>query len=196
MMTGGEDSLFGTTSTERNTALSQLALDDCLERIAMGDKNSLAELFEMTKAPVYGFALSIVKNAHDAEDVLQECYVKIWNAAENYISQGKPMAWILTIVRNLSTSLLRERSKSSELPSDDWHEHLADYPSVSTDDRLVLEAAMERLGDDERQIVMLHAVSGLKHIEIAGLMTLPLSTVLSKYNRAKKKLRKTLMEGE
>lgn len=188
--------MFGTTSTERNTPLSQTELDDCLERIALGDKNALAELFAATKAPVYGFALSIVKNAHDAEDVLQECYVKIWNAAGGYVSQGKPMAWILTIARNIATSLLRERSKSSELPDDDWHENLAYSPSVSTDERLVLEGAMELLGDDERQVVMLHAVSGLKHIEIAGLMSLPLSTVLSKYNRAKKKLRKTLMEGE
>lgn len=187
--------MFGTTSAERNTALSQIALDACLERIALGEKNALAELFEATKAAVYGFALSIVRNAYDAEDVLQETYVKIWNAAGGYVSQGKPMAWILTIARNIATSLLRERCKTADFPQEDWLEHLADLPSVSHEDRLTLEAAMLLLGDDERQVVMLHAVSGLKHIEIANLMSLPLSTVLSKYSRAKKKLRRTLMEG-
>ena len=187
--------MFGTTSAERKTALSQKELDKCLEKIAKGEKNALAELFEATKAPVYGFALSIVRNAYDAEDVLQETYVKIWNAAEGYVSQGKPMAWILTVARNLATSLLRERCKTTELPCEDWQEQLADFPSLSTDDRLTLEAAMRLLASDERQVVMLHAVSGLKHVEIANLMSLPLSTVLSKYSRAKKKLRRTLMEG-
>jgi RNA polymerase sigma-70 factor (ECF subfamily) len=58
----------------------------------------------------------------------------------------------------------------------------------------VLNAAMRELSDEERQIVMLHAVSGLKHIEIAKLLTLPLPTVLSKYSRAKKKLQNLLKE--
>ena len=60
----------------------------------------------------------------------------------------------------------------------------------------MIKAAMETLADDERQIIMLHAVGGMKHIEIAKIMGLPLSTVLSKYSRAKKKLQKTLEEGE
>ena len=59
---------------------------------------------------------------------------------------------------------------------------------------LVLDAALTALADDERQIVLLHAVTGWKHREIAGLLELPLSTVLSKYRRALLKL-KTKLEG-
>ncbi len=187
--------LFGTTSAEQNITLNQSTLDKYLSQIALGEKSALAELFEGTKASVYGFALSIVRNAYDAEDVLQETYVKIWSAAEGYRSQGKPMAWILTIAKNLATSVLRERSKTADVPEEDWQTYYADSPAVSSEDRLVLAAAMEQLSDDERQIVMLHAVSGLKHIEISKLMSLPLSTVLSKYNRAKKKLQTNLKEG-
>ena len=55
---------------------------------------------------------------------------------------------------------------------------------------------MRVLGDEERQVVMLHAVAGLKHRETAALMGLPLSTVLSRYHRALGKLQKALMEGE
>lgn len=57
-----------------------------------------------------------------------------------------------------------------------------------------LDAALTALADDERQIVLLHAVTGWKHREIAGLLELPLSTVLSKYRRALLKL-KTKLEG-
>lgn len=64
------------------------------------------------------------------------------------------------------------------------------------EDRLVLEAAFGVLSDTERQIVMLHAVSGIKHREIALILELPLSTVLSKYARALSKLKKHLESTE
>ena len=60
------------------------------------------------------------------------------------------------------------------------------------EDRGVLRACLEQLSDQERQIVALHAVAGFKHREIAALLELPLSTVLSKYNRAIKRLKQYL----
>ena len=61
-------------------------------------------------------------------------------------------------------------------------------------DRLTLEMAMSALSPEERQIVSLHAIAGLKHRETAELMGLPLATVLSKYHRALSKLKKRLKE--
>ena len=188
--------MFGMTSTEQNTSTCQIDLDKCLVRIAAGERDALAELYSATKTAVYGFILSIVKNATDAEDALQDTYVKIWSAAESYRSQGKPMAWVFTIARNNATSILRDKSKTVDIPEEEWQTCYADNPAVSSDDKIVLKAAMETLADDERQIIMLHAVGGMKHIEIAKIMGLPISTVLSKYSRAKKKLQKTLEEGE
>ena len=60
---------------------------------------------------------------------------------------------------------------------------------------MVLDAAMQGLADEERQIVMLHALTGMKHREIAEVMELALPTVLSKYHRAIKKMRHMLTEG-
>ena len=57
---------------------------------------------------------------------------------------------------------------------------------------MILKACMEQLSDEERQIITLHAVSGFRHREIAAITELPLSTVLSKYHRAVKRLRKQL----
>ena len=61
---------------------------------------------------------------------------------------------------------------------------------------MVLETVLTRLTEEERRIVMLHAVSGLKHREIASSLNIPLSTVLSKYKRSLKKLRTYLAEME
>ena len=69
-------------------------------------------------------------------------------------------------------------------------------PDNSSEDRVVLEAALRLLTGEERRIVMLHAVAGLKHRETAELLELPLSTVLSKYRRALKKLKWGLEEKE
>ena len=61
--------------------------------------------------------------------------------------------------------------------------------------RMVLSSVLEKLSDDERQIVMLHAISGLKHREIAEMLDIPQATVISKYNSALGKLR-ALMGGD
>ena len=89
------------------------ALEDCIARIAGGDKDALADLYNRTRPAVYGFALSIVKNAHDAEDILHDACLQVWNAAGGYRRQGKPMAWVLTITRNLALEKLRERGNQA-----------------------------------------------------------------------------------
>lgn len=164
-------------------------LDAYLARMAEHDQSALAELYRKTSASVYGFALSILKNAHDAEDVLHDCYITAYSAAAGYRSAGKPMAWILTITKNLCLMKIRERSRQSDMPEEDWDRWL-DSGDISTQEaRLVLAEYMKRLSDVERQIVVLHAVAGFKHREIAEMLELPLSNVLSKYNRALKKLK-------
>ena len=108
------------------------------------------------------------------------------------LSVGSPMAWILTIARNLSLMELRRGTRETTLGDEEWCTVPADTPRVTAEDRIVLEEALAALTDDERRVIMLHVTSGLKHREIASLLELPLSTVLSKYNRAMKKLRRAL----
>ncbi len=170
-------------------------LDKFIERISNNDKDALAEIYRMTNASVFGFALSILKNMQDAEDVLHDTYLRIYSSASGYKSKGKPLAWILTITRNLCLMKLRERKKTVDYPQEDWNIAFDRIPAVTLEDKLVLTACMEKLSDEERQIVMLHSISGFKHREIADALSLPLSTVLSKYHRAIKKLRVLLTEG-
>lgn len=170
-------------------------MEQCIKRIAGGDQEALALLYEQTHAAIYGFALSILKNKQDAEDVLQDTYIQIWNAAVSYTSEGKPLAWMFTIARNLALMRIREQSRTVAVAPEDWQSVFADEPAVNHEDRLMLASLLGTLSDEERQIVILHAMTGLKHREIADLLNLRLTTVLSKYNRALKKLRKTLKEA-
>lgn len=172
------------------------ALDACLANIAEKNTAALEELYRGTSASVYGFALSILKNAPDAQDVMHDCYVSIYSAAAGYRSSGKPMAWILTIVRNLCLRKLRESRKTADLPPEEWERVLEEREEVEPEDKLVLSACMRLLSDEERQIVTLHAVSGFKHREIAQMLGAPMPTVLSKYSRALKKLKHALLKGE
>lgn len=169
--------------------------DRLILSIADGDMDALHKLYEQTSSGVYGFALSITKNIHDAEDVLQETFLSVYNKAPDYKPQGKPMAWILTIAKNAALTKLRNANRTDEL--DDTHTLIESQLSVTlnTEHRLIIERIFGVLDDREKQIVMLHAVSGLKHREIASLLDLPTGTVLSKYNRAIKKL-KLMLKGD
>ncbi len=184
-----------TSAREEKTTSESAMLDECLKQIAEKDTDALSRLYLRTKDSVFGFALSILKNVHDAEDVLQECYLNVYSAASGYDSYGKPLAWILTITRNLCYRKLREHEKMSTIPQEDWERYLEEKEGITSEDKLVLHTCMNCLTEDERQIVVLHAVSGFKHREIAQLLSMRISTVLSKYNRALKKMRNNLERG-
>lgn len=171
-------------------------LDECLQQMAAGDQDALATLYEHTSAAVFSYALSVLKNRQDAEDVLHDCYLRLYAAAHRYQSHGKPLAWILTVTRNLCMQQLRERQKTAEFPETDAGLFDLADPRLSPEDKTVLNECLQRLSDEERQIVVLHAVSGFRHREIAALLDLPLATVLSKYHRALKKLKTELTKGE
>ena len=169
--------------------------EDLLLRVAQGEQEALARLYEQTRGAVYGLALSYLKNAHDAQDVTQETFVRIWDSAHQYRAQGTPMAWILTVTRNLALMQLRRDRRHQELDSGAWDAIPADAPGVTAEDRAILQTALGRLSERERQVVILHVVAGLKHRETASLLRIPLATTLSLYHRALKKL-KVELEGD
>lgn len=171
-------------------------IENCIIKIAAGDQEALAQLYEQTHTAVYGFALSILKNRSDAEDVLQDAYLQIWNSSGSYVPEGKPLAWIFTVTRNLARMRLREQARTVTIAPEDWQTLFDGQPEADQTDRLVLTSLLELLSDEERQIVMLHAMTGLKHREIADLLNLKLPTVLSKYRRALKKLQGALKEAD
>ncbi len=178
---------------EQGAQAKQELLERQLLCIARGEQEALEALYHGTRAAVYALALSLLKNPHDAEDVTQDTFVRVWESAPSYRPQGTPMAWILTVARNLARMKLRQGTKFAELDEEQWDAIPAEC-DLDMEERYLLQTVLAKLSDEERQIVLLHAVSGLKHREIAQLLERPLATVLSKYNRALKKL-KTQLEG-
>ena len=172
-------------------------LDQYISEIARsGEHHALEQLYLCIKDAVYGYALSVMKNTQDAEDVLQDCCLTIYQSAHLYRSSGKPMAWIFTIVRNLCLGRLRAMSRFSDLPEEDWEPYLDSNERISMEDRVILKHCLRDLQDDEREILLLHVFSGMKHREIAALTDRPLSTILSKYHRALKKMREIFKEED
>ena len=169
------------------------ALEPLLQQMAEGSTEALAAFYEATRTAVYAFALSLAGEGHTAEDVMQETYLRAWQSAGSYLPMGKPMAWLLTITKNLVRMKYRADEGRQE-PLDDTMA-VPGFESASVD-RLTLQAALACLGEEERQIVTLHAIAGLRHRETADLLGMPLSTVLSKYHRALSKLKKILKEEE
>lgn len=166
-------------------------LEELLRQIALGSQQAFEELYRATDSAIYGYALSLMRNHHEAQDVMMDTYLKIQCAAHLYMPMGKPMAWILTITKNIARTKLR--SAGRQIPLDDLEETTPSFDRDS-EEAVALEQAMKVLGDQERQILILHAVTGLKHREIAEMLGMPLATVLSKYARSLKKLKKALEE--
>lgn len=182
---------------EESRALTAPAvLEPLMAALAKGEHEALAELYRRGRTAVYGLALSYLKNQHDAEDVTQDTFIRVWEHAGQYRPNGTPLAWILTIARNLALMKLRERGKAQDMTPEEWEKVAGENPLLTAEDRHVLNMAMNELADQERQIVILHAVTGFKHREIAVLLELPLATVLSKYRRALQKLKTKLEGGE
>ena len=182
-------------TTEYAPAEERHQLQQLLHRVAGGERQALAELYQHTRTAVYGLALSYLKNAHDAQDLTQDVYVQVWNCAEQYRPAGSPMGWLLTVCRNLCLMRLRREKKNAALSEEEWDAIPAQECGLDTDERILLQYALAALSDEERRIVLLHAVTGMKHREIAALLELTLPTVLSKYHRALKKMR-VILEGD
>ena len=169
-------------------------LDECIAKIAEKSSDALSDLYGKTSTAVFSYALSILKHRQDAEDVLHDCFVQIYNSANQYKSSGKPMAWILTITRNLCMQKFRRDSKVIDLPDDDWEIYLESKDDMSVEEKLLIKKCMRSLPTEDLQIIILHAVCGYKMREIAEILGVPLSTVLSKHSRSIKKLRQSLEE--
>ena len=105
----------------------------------------------------------------------------------------------IQLLRFITPCLMKKRvqKRTQTLPDEDWSRLFSgDYLPEHEDDRIMLAGCLGQLSDDERQIVILHSISGFKHRETAELLSMPLATVISKYNRAIKKMATSLTKGE
>ena len=163
--------------------------------ISNGSKEALELLYNKTKSYVYGYAFSMLNNVTDAEDVMQDTYVNIYKYASMYNPRNKPLAWILTITKNLCLNKLKQKKRRKETDISDIEHIITKDKRHMHHDYTFARTILEELIEEEKKIIILSSVEGLKYREIAHLLDLNLSTVLSKYHRAMKKIRMKYKEA-
>ena len=165
-------------------------------RIGKGDNTALDELYHLTERTLYAFTVSLTRDHDMALEIMQETYLKILSAAHLYKPMGKPLAWMFTITKNLYYSEVKKRGRYDvQDPMELSNDRRLSYV-IDAEDRMVLEGVLMKRTEEEREIIMLYAVSGMKHREIAENLDMKLSTLLSKYHRGLKKLKDYLEEKE
>ena len=153
-------------------------------------------LYDTIKKDVYAFALSKVKNKFDADDILQDTFIRIYENAKLYTKMGKPLAWIFTIESNVINRFLNLKNNHEIVNDDVVMNSKGDgiYDENKEEEKEFVNKLLNRLNEFEREVISLHLVSNLKFKEISILLNKPLSTILSKYNRAIKKLKIIIKE--
>jgi RNA polymerase sigma factor (sigma-70 family) len=169
-----------------------------------GPDSSPDERFRTIVAPYLGDALSLARwltgNAADAEDVVQEAAIRAVKGLSGYAG-GNPRAWLLSIVRNTSfTWLARHRPRAIVVSGDDSDtadQVASDEPDpeaalIAKADAEAVARAISALPQEAREILVLRDINGLAYRDIAGLLDIPIGTVMSRLARARGQLGRIL----
>ena len=163
-------------------------LDDMMLELRAGRMDALGEIYAQTKAPVYAVVFSVLRHKQAAEDVMQDVYVNLTRKIGKYKPDGKPQAWICKMAKNLALNYARDNRRN--LPLD---EYAAATPFAESDAcRDIIDAAAAVLSPSETELVLLHALGGFSHAELAKYMKIPYATARWRYHNALDKLRNKL----
>lgn len=186
--------VFALTTEEVQNKNKQI--EALIEEISIGDTSAMGRLYDLIKTDVFAYALSKLGSKQDACDIMQDTFVQVYKYAKQYTPKGKPMAWVITIELNLIRRYFQLNSRNVGFDESIMNKPLDQNFEQSVVNNTFLTELLNNLSEEEREIITLHVVSGMKHIEIAKVLSKPLSTVLSKYNRAIKKLQLIVKEGK
>jgi RNA polymerase sigma-70 factor (ECF subfamily) len=167
------------------------ARDGLVQRLTSGDPAALGEFYDRYAGLVNGLALRILRNAAEAEDVVQEVFVQVWRQAERYDSaRGSAEAWLCMIARSRSLDRLRRRASRRE----ESDETLAGAGSETprTEEALAVRKALESLTSDQRRALELAYYEGMTQSEIAERLQEPLGTIKTRIRTAMIRLRDVL----
>jgi RNA polymerase sigma factor (sigma-70 family) len=174
-----------------------------MRRIQGRDANALRTLYDRWERPMYAFAYRMVKDDMLAEEMIQELFLRVWNASERFQeSQAKVSTWMFTLLRNLCIDAIRKRkSRMPEpmAPSDSLErvEDQSEGPEHKVERQWVgqeIRKALEDLNPDQKQVVESIYFGGLTQQEVAESLSIPLGTVKSRVRLAMKQLGTRLVD--
>jgi RNA polymerase sigma factor (sigma-70 family) len=171
-------------------------LQALIGRIALGDRAAFERLYTLVRAPLFAVVLRIQNDRAQAEEILQDVFVKIWRGARTYdMNRSNPMAWLVSVARYRAIDSLRERagepattSLNSLTAQGEDLDLLDAVPSAQAgpaevherrQDRAQLQHCMKALSAEQRQCLSLAYVQGYSHAEVASHLSFPLGSVKS-----------------
>lgn len=162
--------------------------DDEIKRLAHTDRRTAADwLVRKYREPLFQHAAWILKDWVEAVDVTQEVFIKAMREPRFFDAEFKMKAWLYRVTSNLCFNLRRDRRRRTEIletvPRQDAAEQADVVLQGERQERIL--AAMDRLSDDHREILMLRYYSDLSYAEIGDTLGIKLGTVMSRLSRAK-----------
>ena len=171
-----------------------------LAAVAKGDQAAFERLYQATRAKLYGVALRILRRADLADEVIQEAYLKVWNAAGQFDpALASPITWMVAIARNRAIDLVRKKSETSieieeepevlEVAAENPHP-LAKREMSEGLKRLI--ACMGGLDEERRRLVLLAYYSGWSRDQLAAKFDKPVNTIKTWLRRSLADIRECL----
>lgn len=185
-----ESKVASLASSEDADAKSQL------DRVAKHDVKALSELYESHAGLLMSVIYAVLKDKSEAEEILQECFLTIWNKAEMYQPHlGKPTSWMVTIAKNKAYDRYRKLVRQSEgqivLRDSMLIEPATTTVELDTDNER-LHAGFKELNADQREAIEMVFFEGLTQQEVADKLDAPLGTVKARIRRGLFKLKEFL----
>ncbi len=173
-------------------------LTAALQRVAQGDRSAFHEVYQRTCAKLLGICLRISRDREEAEDVLQEVYVTVWQKATQFDpARSSPITWLATMVRNRAIDRLRAGARRSDMSIDAIDEPADEEPGVlermlDAEGEHDIATCIEELPKGDAVLVRTAFFEQITYAELAERAGIPLGTVKSRIRRALIKIRACL----
>lgn len=176
-------------------------------RAAQGDNSAFDAIIRRHNRLLYRAARSVLRDDAEAEDALQDAYVRAWHALHGFRADAKLTTWLTRIVINEALGRIRKRASAKVINIDDTIDSLAppledvmddsverrpDAVAMRAETRRLIEACIDRLPDAFRTVFMLRAVEELSVEEVAQMLDIPEATVRTRFFRARSLMREGL----
>jgi len=163
-----------------------------------GDMGAFAQLVGLHRMRVLRTAAGIVGSVHEAEDVAQLVFMRVWDHLDDYDSAGSFTSWLYRITVNLSIDTLRRRRYEAELNEELQAGARSDPEALAlhADERRRVQRAVAQLPDKTRAALILREYEQLSYKEIAEALKIPIGTVMSRLNYARRSLDRLLREEQ